>query len=151
MNCQAERVPLGKCRCKRCTDVRVAGRRIGAYWAQKMNEKLLECWREANAAKETQMSKPKYDYSKCKRSTLENLAEAVMKTWFPSGSIQSDVLKVVREEARVKTLAEYDAEIGELVRHGTGTDLTFSLNAEYWDKLKRLADQSKSAKDTASF
>lgn len=129
----------------------MAGRRMGQYWAQRMNEKILECWREANAAKETQMSNPTYDYSKCKRSTLENLAEVMNETWFASTSAPAEALKVVREEARVKTLAEYDAEIGELVRHGTGTDLTFSLNAEYWDKLKRLADQSKSAKDTASF
>jgi hypothetical protein len=54
--------------------------------------------------------KPTYDYSRCKRETLEKLAAA-------DGGLDWRAAQVAcNEEARVKTLAEYDAEIGALLR-----------------------------------
>jgi hypothetical protein len=79
--------------------------------------------------------KPTYDYGRCKRETLEKLAAA-------DGGLDWRAAQVAcNEEARVKTLAEYDAEIGALLREKTGAPW-----ADYCVELNRLINDSRGAK-----
>lgn len=141
--CRADR--MAKCPCAGCTKFRDIGRQVGEYWRTKEIACLTGIFKQAEAER-TQMSNPEYDYTKCKRETLEHLAAIVQNTWFPSGSIQANVLKAVREEALVKTLAEYDAEIGELLRKHL--EEYGGIEPQHWKKLRELALESKLVKDT---
>jgi hypothetical protein len=77
--------------------------------------------------------KPTYDYSRCKRETLEKLAAA-------DGGLDWRAAQVAcNEEARVKTLAEYDAEIGALLREG-------SAWGSFCTRLFQLVEASRGAK-----
>jgi hypothetical protein len=67
----------------------------------------------------TPVTSPNYDYSRCSRATLEKLAKDAEDSFLKRGHYDPDLalsLDAVRAEAKVKTLAEYDAEIGALLR-----------------------------------
>jgi hypothetical protein len=68
---------------------------------------------------EQPLKNPIYDYSRCSRATLEKLAKDAEDSFLKRGHYDPDLalsLDAVRAEAKVKTLAEYDAEIGALLR-----------------------------------
>jgi hypothetical protein len=82
--------------------------------------------------------KPTYDYSRCKRETLEKLAAA-------NGGLDWQAAQVAcNEEARVKTLAEYDAEIGALLREKLSGN--WGVGQTAFDALRKLVEESRGAK-----
>jgi hypothetical protein len=82
--------------------------------------------------------KPTYDYSRCKRETLEKLAAA-------DGGLDWQAAQVAcNEEARVKTLAEYDAEIGALLRRTLNSN--WGIDPADFIDLRKLIEASRGAK-----
>ncbi len=87
---------------------------------------------------------PKYVYANCKRETLEKLAAASEIYMAKDTSPFGRALLAVHEEALVKTRADYDAEIGELLREGL--DDAGCLSSSDTRKFKDLVAKSREAK-----
>jgi hypothetical protein len=86
-----------------------------------------------------QMTSQKYDYTKCSRAALEKLAEATIEN-IGFGTAAD----AVRAEARVKTLAEYDAQIGALLRSEHAGN--WGVGQTAYDALRKLVEESRGAK-----
>jgi hypothetical protein len=87
----------------------------------------------------TPVTAPTYDYSRCSRATLEKLA--ALTEGLP---ITGPVVDQIRAEARVKTLQDYDAEIGALLRSRHQSN--WGLSAADYDVLRKLIEESRGAK-----
>jgi hypothetical protein len=83
-------------------------------------------------------SKTTYDYSRCSRATLEKLAS--LTECLP---LEGPYVDAVRAEARVKTLAEYDAEIGALLREKLNRR---GLDEDDFATLEHLVNASRGLK-----
>jgi hypothetical protein len=96
----------------------------------------------------TPVTSPNYDYSRCSRATLEKLAKDAEDSFLKRGHYDPDLalsLDAVRAEAKVKTLAEYDAEIGALLREKLSS-AGFWLGSGTGDALLKLVNNSRGAK-----
>jgi hypothetical protein len=97
---------------------------------------------------EQPLKNPIYDYSRCSRATLEKLAKDAEDSFLKRGHYDPDLalsLDAVRAEAKVKTLAEYDAEIGALLREKLSS-AGFWLGSGTGDALLKLVNNSRGAK-----
>ena len=84
----------------------------------------------------------KYDYSKVSREALEELAKECV-----SINSRLHTVDVVREQAQVKTRAESDREIGNMLRHGTASDIrgVFTFTSHTSNLIRDLVNASRNA------
>ena len=94
------------------------------------------------------MTTPKYDVRRCTRETLERFAEWWLSKYPDDHPSADDPVRRLRSEARVRTRAEIDREIGDLLRkncteHGEGSDC-LPLDT-VGKRLRSLAHESATA------